>query len=458
MNREWRLIRPEGRQLNLPAQRVQKVAEELKELYSGLGSLKPPSDIRDVAERIRRKYRRGEWDSIVAGDKRKIPWCLWLKPDRLADEDGFLQKYLEWVRNSRRRSLCLGLIGGYLREFEAGDKTFVTAGDSLKSIIGHWEWLWPARQKSYLLFNATQAPGSLATRCLATDAPSDLLKEAGLEGHVLEKGLAAAAFSEALRLVSAQLIRSPEDPGTLTHLKSLLAWAGRAGQLTFPELRANIADQLLAPFRERTPPEGVKRLIESFLLGYYGHPRIRGNNNWMLVSQDAVRTFLRWLVAAALEQFFDVVDRISTDAPWQWRYRRAFWWSYYEAGHVSDAWVAFAGRGQGLAARMLDRKAATFGKLRGGCQSSHAVLMLRIGDLVIGDWNVNGKCHIWHAGNKFAPVLYEQAYDGTMLKMGSDFDVVHGGAERGTWQGRIADYISQNAPARMTFRQYMPVR
>ena len=67
----------------------------------------------------------------------------------------------------------------------------------------------------------------------------------------------------------------------------------------------------------------------------------------------------------------------------------------------------------------------SFGRLqRGGISSEHAVLLMRIGDLTVADWNFNGKCHIWLRNNGSSPKLYEREYDRYELKTGSNFEQV----------------------------------
>jgi hypothetical protein len=82
----------------------------------------------------------------------------------------------------------------------------------------------------------------------------------------------------------------------------------------------------------------------------------------------------------------------------------------------------------------------------------HAVLLFRIGDCMIADWNHNGKCNIWSdADERSAPRLFKKS-----MRYGSDevridgngntetrelFSIMHMSAETYHWQNKVAERL-----------------
>ena len=173
------------------------------------------------------------------------------------------------------------------------------------------------------------------------------------------------------------------------------------------------------------------------------------------MNNDAKSVMRRWLTKASLEQFLDVVDRTAQSH--MWAARRKFWFAYYENKFMVEAWVAFAADGARLArelAKERDNPAIkNFGTLNrsAGVVKEHAVLIMKIGDLVVADWSHNGKCHIWLPEDENAPKLYKRSYDRDELICGSSWDKKHLGA----WQLEVHAYIQHNTGIRMMTMDYM---
>jgi hypothetical protein len=115
--------------------------------------------------------------------------------------------------------------------------------------------------------------------------------------------------------------------------------------------------------------------------------------------EDVARLFGRlhfWLIENAIHQFLDVVDHDAD--PDQWPYRKAFWLSYLKAGHVKDAWVAFGPAAADRARDLTESSKAPrrlYADLTGAPQPTQSVLLLKIDNLVIGDWSHTGACRFW---------------------------------------------------------------
>jgi hypothetical protein len=277
--------------------------------------------------------------------------------------------------------------------------------------------------------------------------------ETGLLPGLEASGLAHRATEQLLASIerTLRLAKPPHDRITRS-----LEWLECDQKLRLPELRMEVATALLSPFRERNPEPRVQELLQSFLLRTIGDPRPQ-RQKWQGVPDEIRNILLRWLVAGSLEDFFRVLDETAQDS--HWKYRKAFWSAYLRREVIADAWVVL-----GPAAATIVRKEfespAGAAKLRmgDGTQSSHSVLLMRIGNLTIAEWSHNGKCRIWKEGNRKAPKLYETEYHRRHLIDGCNWEKSHMGSEDGRWQGDVARRIEDETGIRIPRAEYMPER
>jgi hypothetical protein len=133
--------------------------------------------------------------------------------------------------------------------------------------------------------------------------------------------------------------------------------------------------------------------------------------------------------------------------------------AYIKKGFVGNAWVAFGTHGAQVARQLADDTDDTlmrrFATLR-GAGTDQAVLLLKIGDLVIADWSHNGRLRIWRRGNAAVPEFSLKSYLAAKLRAGSDFDAVH--LPPDGWQARTEAYIRKHTNVRLTESEYMPRR
>jgi hypothetical protein len=171
---------------------------------------------------------------------------------------------------------------------------------------------------------------------------------------------------------------------------------------------------------------------------------------------------MRWLVENTLEDFFRLVSESAggndRDADRQWPYRRAFWEAYLDGGHIVDAWVVLGEYVQRDAQRVFGNQGIGYGKLLRGynVKHYHAVLILKIGDLVITEWSHMGKYRVWHDDNRNAPKFYLPEYTRNDLVTQPDFDGSHMGADYGKWQGNLANHVANWTGIAIHFNDYMP--
>jgi len=172
---------------------------------------------------------------------------------------------------------------------------------------------------------------------------------------------------------------------------------------------------------------------------------------------------LHWLVEDTIEAFFQLIQYVSrgnSDLERQWPYREKFWNSYLHRGVVQGAWVVLSPNIDPQALRMLklDRDGYGMFSSNSGLLHNHVALILRIGNLVITDWNYNGKYRVWNediADPEQSPKLYKNTYmHKDRLISGAQFDGAHHATENYTWQKTLSKYISDKAGITMPEREY----
>jgi hypothetical protein len=393
--------------------------------------------------------------NLTVRDMKLASSCLFEGEKPLADNQPFLEQYLDALRSIRSRGAVKRLIHGYCDHFDPDHKGIQRIGaflrESISGLSGRWDW--PERHKRYKLFDPGQAPRQLAELTIDSLNPRGELEKVGLSGQLLRSGLSAHVFLAALKTIQRRL----ETGARAEEVERAIAWV-RAddGGVYFLAHRAALANTLLLPWSERDPTQEIRQRIQSYLLDNLDDPRIDGGS-WTGTDDAAREVMVRWLAQATLEQFLRVVDRVATKH--QWDYRRAFWNAYIEKRVVGNAWVAFGSSGAQVATKIAndtgEKLMRLFGTLGGG-SANQAVLLLSIGDLIIADWSHNGRLRIWRRGNARTPQFNLKSYVAADLRTDSDFDTVH--LPPDGWQTRTEAYIRRHTGIRVTEAEYMPRR
>lgn len=436
----------------LPA--VPYVAAAATKLEQRFGTPRPlgPEDREALVKKLHAVASSGDWSAVLPRDLRQAADCLFEGGQPLAQNRQFLSGYLGALSSLGSRSAVNRLIYAYLANFSLGSTVTKEIGVFLSQAVGRWSWNWALRHREHQVFDAAQAPTRLAEVVLGSDDPCAALAEVGLKGQLGNQGLASAIFRDTLT----SLRRRLERKAALADVNRIIAWArGPDGGLVFDSERSAIADAFLLPWERRDPPADIRRVVERFLLETFKDPRIHPAQ-WAPV-EDATRAVMtRWLAQATLEQFLRVVDRVAPNQ--QWEFRRAFWGAFIELGYVRDAWVCFASAGTDVARQIAresnDQGMLRFAMLAGQCQPNHAVLLLRIGDLVVADWSHNGKVRIWIAGHKNVPGFYQRNYYAQDLRAPCNFEKRH--YPQGPWQDEARGYIERHTGVRLKRIDYMP--
>lgn len=426
--------------------RMVQTARLLEERF-GLTEMPPQQELLEIASLLESCAARGDYTAVTSKQWRKAPWCLWLKAKPLAYHQQFLAYFLRRIEREKRRSILRSLISSYLLSYIPEDATFRAVGNLLKQEVLRFPSDWQERQNAFNLFDADAAPENLAKAAItSTDTLQDFFAQAGFQGMLAKNGLLVAVMRRIIASLQMELSGSRIN---LTFLQRVLDGFVHDGAMAYPELKACLAEALLLPWRERPPPERTQILIQDFLLEHYKDPRLN-RSRWLGIREEAQSVLLRWLTRESLRQFIEVVD--ETANPGHWEYRKAFWMYYLDNNHAQEAWVAFGSTGAARCRQAGYR--GGFGQLKGAL-GDHAVLLMRMGDLVIADWSHNGTCRIWLSNNPKAPRLYQEHYHGDDLKIRCDMDgygktatnntlgdgVRHYGSQKGKWQNLVSGFI-----------------
>lgn len=435
---------------DLGAPALVRTSQELARRSSGLAEPPTMESIEELADRFRTAIADRALDEIPDRDWARVAFALWHGETPLAAHETFLGSYLARLDQRRRRRDVALLASAYLRAYSPSAPAIRRVAQVLARLVQLWEWPWAARHRELRLFDPERGPGALAVACLDDDEPARVLAKLGLE-HLHGQGLVLAAQQLAVEKVE-KALAAGRDPDV--RLERLLRWVVDASGVA-PRLRGPLADALLRPWLSRPVPDQLKERIQEFLLQHYGDPRIRPQR-WMAVSEEARQVFRKWLARVALAQFLDVIDRLAFDR--QWKYRRAFWTGYFDRDWVSDAQVAFGPGGATLAVQLFGRDAPFATLVKGGrkqIDQNHAVLLFRLGDLVIADWSHNGRCAIWREGNRKAPSLRNGRYTSDDVDwLSADQSWVHAGAANYAWQNKVRDFIADETGLLLHQRDY----
>jgi hypothetical protein len=377
-------------------------------------------------------------------------------PEPLIENPETTDAVFRRVEIKGQHSALLALVAAYVDGFREGEQ-FAVFASRIRQLLSRWKGRpiapWPELDKSIGLFDPTKAPINIAGAVLGGDrTPTQVLGRLGLDSMIRQRGgLAEAAFIEATRIVA-----SKRGLSVIPLQERIIEWVKDAdGRLVFARALPNAVAALLLPWADLDPPPGHRaRLIEVLQSLGGGDPRTKPGA-WRPVRELAPQAYavlMRWLTRASVFQFFDIVDRSLARDPagrTMWAYRRRFWTAYLlgEEGApiIEEAWVAFGDEGARLA-RQAARENSEAGLAAFGNQedksSTHAALIMRIGDWMIVDWSHNAKCNFWRKGSAGAPQLYQSRYPaGTLYSAPRKYP--HSSPSTYTWQKIFAEIIEE---------------
>lgn len=430
-----------------------------------------PPPLEEIGIRLRRIYeqaRSTDYQSLSRSDWRKLPYALWVEGEPpLREVHGeLIRRYWAEVlpkavsSDPRRTTRWLApLFFVYCEQFAEQDAGFREFAQRLVVAISVATGAYAQRlaqlQSDLAFFVPSLGPARLAEALLAE---GEGLEEA-LASHLLwprfvDSRLGEAAFDSAL---------STNEPRRRQArlVERLLEWAdGLSTHVEKSRRRVQFAEQLLLPWRAQRPPDELKSVLVERFVRSYGDPRAAGAREygWRDVSPEAVAVLMTWMAGDTLRGFMRILEQTADEI---WRYRQRFWMAYYDAGYISEAWLAL-GRDAQMFARQLQpsEKGLGYGTLEGGAAPDQSVLILRIGNLVFTEWSHNGSLRAYPEDRSDTPVLYRRSYRGQDLREPQSMDfhdganmnpeLRHSSAHSGSWQRKARDFIRKHAGVHMT--------
>jgi hypothetical protein len=407
-----------------------------------------PKDIVELAREISTSIQRGE--PLSRRQARQAPWCLWHEQARLAEQPEALRIILSAVSEARRPGAFSALATAFADRFDAAAEGMNAASDCLQELVGKWETPWAKLHHDFSFFHLELGPQKLAAAVVAQNRPAAAI----VAGYGVGAMGARSGYVRAVTISMLDKLAEGGEPDHLKRLEKVERYAlDERGEPTFDGLLGKIAEALLKPFGQARPEKTLRDRFLSLLLRLLGDPRVRSpKNKWHHVPPVLTGVVRGWLTEQSLRQFLDIVDVTAMER--MWKYRRAFWEAVYDAGLISEAWVAFGPDGEQAARRAYGRD-ASFARLEKSgrhVEPGHAVLLLRIGDGIVADWSHNGKYNIWmdHA-DPSAPRLYKSRYGSDELRIlegaAGNYDTrtkvsrSHTSPDRYGWQNHVSDVL-----------------
>jgi hypothetical protein len=319
--------------------------------------------------------------------------------------------YLREIAASRQQSFLSAMFWVYVESFNPTGAHTSALAAALKQRQG----LFGDRVDQMLyslpdLLSPGHAPSAVARLMVETSDPYAALKDKGfLSPH--SPGLLQHAHLAFVHQIASKLERADEARRLLRWLKPA---SGQALELGASEAVA----ALLAPWREKAPPETMQGFMTENIVAAYGDPRINRGGIWAAFPTDLKAMVLRWLTQEDMRLFCNVITQ--TQNHHHWPPRRDFWLELFRQRRIDEAWVAFGSAARDYAKHHfsassginLDRRFAKQSD-RGG---STSLLIMRIGNKIVVDGCHSYKTHIFNGSDPKAPVLYQREYfcDGIM--------------------------------------------
>lgn len=319
---------------------------------------------------------------------------------------------------------------------------------------------WEERNRRLKIFDPDGGANVVVAKLLSLHSVKPLTECLG------DEGLANGGFSFAMLLAWCRWAHSRpwEKQEVIDTWMQLCPVAGRANQ---------IVEALLAPWKSEDPEKAWRTSLLAWLQKHYGDPREAVSGVWAQVNAELRAVAKRWLTLQTIEGFFEVLDdyarrRGDEAIRRQWPYRRAFWLAYYRRGVVLDAKVA-VGRDmeehigwENLYSRFGNRTARLDAP-----DSQQSALLLRVRGLVVFVGTHNASCRIWDETSHAAPDLRRKRFryneivtsprgDLQIDKLANNTGIRQAGAENGTWQRKLRDFLRNKIGVTIQDTELMP--
>ena len=298
--------------------------------------------------------------------------------------------------------------------------------------------------KQFELINK-EGPSKIAQNIMDTSKNLDsILKSLWIGERQLSSGIGQEIVKEICSLAQSQSLI--EDSKSLDRFLTYFSGTPVKAEYETYTIRCKniqpIVETLLGPFRHKVPSRDGKKKITKFLDQYVGDPRHK-SEKWIAMPREK-EIFLKWKIDETIKDFLELLSYTAKkdfDVDRMWKYRKEFIECYWKENHISDAWIVLGRRDYENRDKFLKEGLHDYGQLVLGGMPHHSGLLFQIGDLIVSEWNYNGKARIWRKDGRYAPKFYKQEYSRDDLIRGSDEEVIHNYAEEYHWQRKMSDYI-----------------
>jgi hypothetical protein len=436
---------------------VEAVRGRLAALFDTVADLPEHEDLNALERRIRRALDEDQAAYLARRDWRMLPYALWHRDPPLVEHPGLLPALRMKLKDGgNARRLLRNLLSAYLRAFDPHLPRLAEIARLIDEHRFKMDEIWRMRVDGCQLTQPDKAPHAVFLACIRADRPPEALEEAGIDPDV-HHGILRATL-----LAGTQAIER-NFPAGRWNAKAMDFVEGQIfaeDALVDPELRRALADAYLRPWLNGDPSDGqLKARIQDFMLRRYGDPRTKPQR-WTGVSEDARSVMQRWLVKVVLDQFLDVIDDVVQSAMHrrQWKYRREFWLAYFRKDAIIEADVLFGPHCHRRSRQLFGRDAPCAileGDRNRPVFADHAVLLMRIGRLIIADWSHNACWCVWRDDDPGAPRFGRSHYLGSeVYRERGRWSRAHSSPTSYTWQDELRELINAETGIDLHRREY----
>lgn len=428
--------------LPAPPAKLPALCQALAQSVEAVHSVAPsPLSLQELYDSIRDCYLQGlPLASLSLKTLKQAPWVFYYGEQHLADAANFVAQYFHWLEGQshvRQGRVLILLWYVLMQAYPIHSPSFAWLCQRVGNAL--------ATSPRIKVRDVYRVCHEYAL--LSADGPELFARDLLTKG--LCKACAQRLFSEELfasQFVSQgteralnllfHALASPTNVGLLQNFIALYEQEEFVRQLFSKNATINA---LLLPFVDENPAEDVyKEPIRDFLLRHFQDPRV-DNRQWYGVESAALVVMERWLVAAQLQDFFNILRDTAEPA---WQERQKFWSRYLALGVISKAWVIL-GKEARIAARQTTLPRNSFADLT-GAMANQSVLLMQIDSLIIIEWSHSGACRFCDENDVSIPVFYLDRYTGTELRPPDSVAVRHAGH----WQFNILQQIYEQTGIR----------
>lgn len=391
----------------------------------------------------------------------RAPWVFWHGEPQAAAFPGLLTHFLD--RAAKRERWLERLIEAWLHAFGQDRTGLVVVGKTIAARLQTAQnqrlLFWRRAHESYAVFDAEDGPRLIAKTLLAgPQSVVEVLEATGMSDPLRANGAYFRACTRALLDALPDVLRRPDADSVWRRATDVLE-APATRKLRFENMAGAIARACLAPFLSGIPPKFSHEPIQRFLVHHLGDPRVQPAR-WTGAGEEATALVRRWLTEATIEAFFALISRHSDDR--QWQYRKAFWSACYRKRPETEFWVVL-GADMARDANTMTSLRGCYGAINGNGVQNQAVLLIRIGDIVLSEWSNVGALRAWDRSDRRCPRFYQAAYEVAGLKAPClefpDSNTGNGGLHhkkpaKYLWQGRAASFLAQRTGLHLTQSDY----